>query len=60
MIRSKARRRLKDFIPSNARFLLTDIFGKSDKVFTEQDLTSNEMQYLKDNISNIISGGRLS
>tara|TARA_R100000742_G_C4276624_1_gene97842 strand:- start:38 stop:775 length:738 start_codon:yes stop_codon:yes gene_type:complete len=50
------RKRIKDFIPSNARWLLTDLLG-IDKTFTEDDLTRDEMQYLKDNLSNIISRG---
>ena len=56
-MKSKKRKRLKDFIPSNARWLLTDLLG-IDKTFTEDDLTRDEMQYLKDNLSNIISRGR--
>ena len=51
------RKRIKDFIPSNARWFLSDLLG-IDKTFTEDDLTRDEMQYLKDNLSNIISDGR--
>ena len=51
------RKRIKDFIPSNARWFLADLLG-IDKTFTEDDLTRDEMQYLKDNLSNIISDGR--
>ena len=47
----------KRIIPSNARFLLADLFGSPDKVFTEEDLTSNELDYLKTNLKNIIRKG---
>ena len=43
----------KRIIPSNARFLLADLFGSPDKVFTEEDLTSNELDYLKTNLKNM-------
>jgi len=42
----KKGRRLKDLIPSNARWLLTDLLG-IDKTFTEKDLTRNELDWLK-------------
>ena len=47
----------KRIIPSNARFFLADLFGSPDKVFTEEDLTSNELDYLKTNLKNIIRKG---
>jgi hypothetical protein len=42
---NKERRRLKDFIPSNARWFLADLLG-IDKTFTEEDLTESELQYI--------------
>jgi hypothetical protein len=42
----KKRKRLKDFIPSNARWFLADLLG-IDKTFTEEDLTSNELEFLQ-------------
>ena len=42
----KKGRRLKDLIPSNARWFLADLLG-IDKTFTEEDLTSNELDWLK-------------
>jgi len=48
----------KSIIPSNARFLLADLFGSPDKVFTEEDLTSKELDYLKTNLVEIINSGR--
>ena len=40
------RKRIKDFIPSNARFFLADLLG-IDKTFTEDDLTQDELGWLK-------------
>jgi len=39
------RKRIKDFIPSNARWFLADLLG-IDKTFTEKDLTEIELQYI--------------
>jgi hypothetical protein len=46
----KKRRRIKDFIPSNARWLLADLLG-IDKTFTEEDLTDRELDFLKQFVS---------
>lgn len=45
-MKSKKRKRLKDLIPSNARWFLTDLLG-IDKTFTEDDLTQDELDWLK-------------
>jgi len=50
----KKGRRLKDLIPSNARWLLTDLLG-IDKTFTEKDLTRNELDWLKESIGTNLS-----
>jgi len=42
----KKGRRLKDLIPSNARWFLADLLG-INKTFTEEDLTSNELEFLQ-------------
>jgi hypothetical protein len=44
------RKRIKDFIPSNARFFLADLLGV-DKTFTEDDLTQDELGFLKEFVS---------
>lgn len=46
----KKRRRIKDFIPSNARWFLADLLG-IDKTFTEDDLTQDELGWLKEFVS---------
>tara|TARA_R100001594_G_scaffold131372_1_gene170970 strand:- start:14721 stop:15287 length:567 start_codon:yes stop_codon:yes gene_type:complete len=40
------KKRLKDFIPSNARWFLADLLG-IDKTFTEDDLTQDELDWLR-------------
>tara|TARA_B100000029_G_scaffold192550_1_gene190617 strand:+ start:1416 stop:2144 length:729 start_codon:yes stop_codon:yes gene_type:complete len=47
----KKGKRLKDFIPSNARWFLADLLGVN-KTFTEDDLTSSELSFLQDLILN--------